>query len=224
MKSRGLFDQAAFYDRVPSTEQTLNLVMTLLLIATTNPGKVAELAQLLADLPYQIVGLADLPQRLPDVEETGATFHANALLKADYYFAQTGLLTLADDSGLEVAALGGRPGVYSARYAGAGACDAAKVAKLLAELQDVPAAERTAQFVCVLALVGPGIRETFTGICSGAIAPRSRGTNGFGYDPVFLEPESGRTFAELTISEKGRFSHRGRALAQARQFLTTLQR
>jgi len=199
-------------------------MMTTLLIATTNPGKVSELAHLLTNLPYRIVGLADLPQLLPDVEETGETFQENALLKADYYFAQTGLLTLADDSGLEVTALAGRPGVYSARYAGAGASDAAKVAKLLAELQDVPAEERAAQFVCVLALVGPGVRETFTGICSGVIAQHPRGSNGFGYDPVFLEPESGRTFAELTPSEKGRLSHRGRALAEARQFLTTLPR
>ena len=198
--------------------------MTKLLIATTNPGKVSELANLLAGLPYHIVGLADLPQQLPDVEETGATFQENALLKADYYYAQTGLLTLADDSGLEVTALGGRPGVYSARYAGADASDTAKVAKLLAELQDVPVTERAAQFVCVLALVGPDVRVTFTGICSGTIAQSPCGANGFGYDPIFLEPASGRTFAELTPSEKGCISHRGRALAQARQFLTTLSR
>src|SRR5581483_1696839 len=107
--------------------------MTKLLIATTNQGKIAEIAALLSALPYQVLGLGDLPQAMPEVEETGATFAENALLKADYYHAHTGWLTLADDSGLEVDALGGRPGVHSARYAGAGASDADKVAKLLAE-------------------------------------------------------------------------------------------
>lgn len=193
--------------------------MTTLLIATTNSGKVAELAALLADLPYMIVGLADLPSRYPDVDETGATFSENALLKAGYYYAQTGLLTLADDSGLEVEALGGRPGVYSARYAGVGASDAEKVAKLLAELHDAPPAKRTAQFVCVLALVGSGVRETFSGECVGTIADQPRGTGGFGYDPIFVEPDSGRTFAELSRGEKSRVSHRGRALTQVREFL-----
>lgn len=193
--------------------------MTKLLIATTNKGKVAEIAELLTELGWEVLGLADLPQTLPDVEETGTTFVANALLKAEYYHAQTGLLALADDSGLEVEALGGRPGVYSARYAGEGASDAAKVAKLLEELRDVSAAERTARFVCTIALVGPNIRETFTGTCAGIIAAAPRGTNGFGYDPVFLEPSSGRSFAELTRAEKAALSHRGQALKQVTDWL-----
>ncbi|MBI1759983.1 MAG: XTP/dITP diphosphatase [Acidobacteria bacterium] len=193
--------------------------MTKLLIATTNAGKVAEIMALLTDLNYEVLGLADLPQPLPDVEETGETFAANAMLKAEYYHAQTGWLTLADDSGLEVDALGGRPGVYSARYAGAGAGDAAKVAKLLEELRDVPADQRTARFVCVIALTGPGVRETFTGACAGVIADAPRGTNGFGYDPVFIEPSSKRTFAELTRAEKAALSHRGQALKQVKDWL-----
>lgn len=197
--------------------------MTKLLIATTNTGKVAEIAELLSDLNYEVLGLTDLPQALPDVEETGTTFEANALLKAEYYHAQTGLLALADDSGLEVDALDGQLGVYSARYAGVGASDVAKVSKLLAEMQSVPAAERTARFVCVIALIGPGIRETFTGTCAGLIADAPRGTNGFGYDPVFIEPSSGRTFAELTRAEKASISHRGRALQQMKNWLQQTQ-
>ncbi len=193
--------------------------MTKLLIATTNAGKVAEIAALLADLDCEVLGLSDLPQALPAVEETGATFAANALLKAEYYHAQTGLLALADDSGLEVDALGGRPGVYSARYAGAAASDAAKVAKLLEELQDVPNAARTARFVCAIALVGPGVRATFSGACAGLIAAAPRGTHGFGYDPIFIEPAAGRSFAELTRAEKAAVSHRGRALQQLRDWL-----
>ncbi len=193
--------------------------MTKLLIATTNAGKVAEIAALLTDLNYEVQGLADLPQPPLAVEETGATFAANALLKAEYYHAQTGLLALADDSGLEVDALGGRPGVYSARYAGAAANDAAKVAKLLAELQGVPSAARTARFVCAIALIGPGIRANFTGACAGLIAAAPRGMNGFGYDPVFIEPASGRSFAELTRAEKTAVSHRGRALMQLKAWL-----
>jgi XTP/dITP diphosphohydrolase len=197
--------------------------MTKLLIATTNAGKVAEIAELLSDLNYEVLGLADLPQALPDVEETGTTFEANALLKAEYYYAQTGLLSLADDSGLEVDALDGRPGVYSARYAGVGASDAARVAKLLAELRDVPATERTARFVCTIALIGPGVREMFTGTCTGVIADAPRGANGFGYDPVFIEPSAERSFAELTRAEKAAISHRGRALKQVKTWLRQAQ-
>jgi XTP/dITP diphosphohydrolase len=193
--------------------------MTKLLIATTNKGKIAEITALLADLPYEVVGLNSLSQALSEVEEKGATFAENALLKAECYHAQTGWLTLADDSGLVVDALGGRPGVHSARYAGAGASDADKVAKLLAEMKDVPAPERTARFVCVIALVGQGVRETFTGQCEGAIAAAPRGTGGFGYDPVFVASGSERTFAELTRAEKAAVSHRGHALQQVRDWL-----
>ena len=194
--------------------------MQKLLIATTNPGKVAEIAALLTNSPCTVLGLADLPSTIPDVEETGVTFAENALLKAEYYHAHTSLLALADDSGLAVDALDGRPGVYSARYAGANASDAAKITKLLEELKEVPMAQRTARFVCVIALVGPDVRETFTGVCEGVIAHAPRGTQGFGYDPVFVEPVSGRTFAELTRAEKAAISHRGRALAQMWKWLS----
>ena len=194
--------------------------MAKLLIATTNKGKITELEALLTGLPYEVLGLADLPQALPEVEETGATFAENALLKARYYHAQTGWLTLADDSGLAVDALGGGPGVYSARYAGAGAGDVEKVAKLLAEMAGVPEAERTARFICVIALVGQEVCATFTGQCAGKIAAQPRGTNGFGYDPVFVEPGSGRTFAELARAEKSALSHRGQALQQVRDWLS----
>ena len=186
-----------------------------LLIATTNAGKVAEIRAYLMGLPYEVMGLAELATVPSPVEETGETFAANAMLKADYYFEQTGLLTLSDDSGLMVNALGGRPGVYSARYAGAGATSEQLVAKLLKEIDD---AQRQAQFVCVMALRGANLRETFEGLCEGRIARAARGQQGFGFDPVFIDPASGRTFAELSRTEKNALSHRGKALAQVRRF------
>jgi len=192
--------------------------MPQLLIATTNPGKVAEITVLLAGLPCRVSGLT----ALPEAAETGATFTENALIKAEHYHALTGWLTLADDSGLVVDALGGAPGIYSARYAGAGASDAARIAKLLDELKDVPAARRTARFVCSVALVGPHLRRTFEGTCEGVIAREPRGDGGFGYDPIFIDAELGRSFAELTREEKAARSHRGRALAAARSFLEQL--
>ena|SRR5438552_3931278 len=197
--------------------------MTKLLVATSNPGKVAELATLLKDLPCQVIGLSDLPQPLPIAAETGATFSENALMKAEEYHARTGLLTLADDSGLEVDALGGAPGIYSARYAGETATDAERVVKLLDEMKDVPDAKRTARFVCSIALVGmldgQQLQCTFEGRCEGLIARSPRGNGGFGYDPIFIDVELGHTFAELTREEKAARSHRGRAMATAKSFL-----
>jgi XTP/dITP diphosphohydrolase len=193
--------------------------MIKLLIATSNSGKIAELAALLSHLPCQVIGLSDLPQPLPLAAETGASFAENALMKAEHYSALTGLLTLADDSGLEVDALGGAPGIYSARFAGEGASDAERVAKLLGEIKDEPDAKRTARFVCSIAIVGPHLKRTFEGRCEGVIARAPRGSNGFGYDPIFIDPELGRTFAELTREEKAARSHRGRALKAARRFL-----
>ena len=193
--------------------------MDKLLLATSNPGKITEIAGLLSGLPCQVIGLSDLSQWLPTVAETGATFTENALVKAEHYYALTGLTTLADDSGLEVDALGGAPGIYSARYAGEGASDATRLAKLLAEMRDVPDGKRTARFVCSLALVGPQWKRTFEGRCEGMIAREPRGSGGFGYDPIFVDLELGRTFAELTREEKATRSHRGRALMAAREFL-----
>src|SRR5215510_4103581 len=145
-----------------------------LLIATSNKGKVIELASLLEGLNYRVIGLEDLSRVPPPVEETGTTFIDNALIKADYYHAITGLFTLADDSGLEVDALGGRPGVYSARYGGEGLSSADQISLLLEEMKGVPEEKRTARFVCSIALVGaPGgrsVRQTFEGRCEGRIA------------------------------------------------------
>ena len=192
------------------------------MIATSNADKVRELEAMLGGLPGRILGLADLPQPLPAVEETGETFVANALLKAEHYHALTGLLALADDSGLVVDALGGRPGVHSARYGGPGATSEAQLARLLDELRDVPAEARTARFVCSLALVGPGVREVFEGTCEGLIAFAPRGAGGFGYDPVFIDVELGRTFAELSPEEKSSRSHRGKALRAAIEYLESI--
>jgi XTP/dITP diphosphohydrolase len=185
-----------------------------LVLASGNRGKAREIGALLAPLGWDLVSQAELG--VAEVVETGATFAENALLKARHAAAATGRAALADDSGLEVDALGGAPGVHSARYAG-GAGDAANVAKLLAALRDVPAARRTARFRCVLALVraaddpAPLIAE---GAWEGAIALAPRGTHGFGYDPVFLVPELGLTAAELEPAAKNARSHRGQALAR----------
>src|SRR5207302_6353063 len=160
--------------------------MTQLLVATSNPGKVVELATLLKDLPCQVIGLSDLPQPLPIAAETGATFSENALMKAEEYHARTGLLTLADDSGLEVDALGGAPGIYSARYAGETATDAENVDKLLRELRTKHLApdQRSARFRCVIALAQNGkLLGTFEGVAEGSTVDPPRGTGGFGYDP-----------------------------------------
>jgi XTP/dITP diphosphohydrolase len=190
-----------------------------LLVATSNKGKIVEIAEILAGLNWHLMSLDDLPHPPPPVEETATTFVENALIKAEYYFAQTGLVTLADDSGLEVDALGGRPGVYSARYGGQGISSMEQIDMLLNELKDVPEGRRTARFVCSIAITGPGGTETFTGRCEGLIAFSPRGGAGFGYDPIFLDPQIGRTFAELTREEKAARSHRGKALREARRFL-----
>ena len=189
-----------------------------LLIATTNAGKVAEIRACLTGLPYEVIGLADLTVVPPPVEETGNTFAANAMLKANYYFEQTGLLTLSDDSGLIVDALGGRPGVYSARYACEGATSEQLVAKLLEEMKGVGEAQRQAQFECVMALRSSSIKEVFAGKCDGRIAREARGQQGFGFDPVFIDPATGRAFAEMSRTEKNALSHRGKALAQVRLY------
>lgn len=193
--------------------------MLKLLIGTTNRGKAAEIAALLGGLPCTVIGLADYPQPLPPVAETGSTCAENALLKAEHYYQLTGLLTLADDSGLMVDALGGAPGVHSARYAGAEASDAERNARLLDQMKGVPEAERTARFICSIALVGPQLKRIFEGRCEGIIARAPRGQYGFGYDPIFIDAELGRTFAEMTREEKAARSHRGKALAALRNFL-----
>jgi XTP/dITP diphosphohydrolase len=189
------------------------------LVATNNPGKIREYDDLLAGLRLDLCGLAEVGLDT-EVEETGQTFAENALLKALAYGRASRLLTLADDSGLEVEALGDAPGVYSARYAGKGASDADRYRKLLAALEGVPWEKRAARFRCVIALAWPdGRAETFEGQCDGVIAFEPRGTNGFGFDPVFYMPEHGCTMAELPTEVKNRVSHRARAAALARERL-----
>jgi XTP/dITP diphosphohydrolase len=190
-----------------------------LLVATNNPGKVGEYDDLLAGLGFDLCGLAEMGLDT-QVEETGQTFAENAQLKALVYGRASRLLTLADDSGLEVEALGGAPGVYSARYAGKGATDADRYHKLLTALEGVPWEKRAARFRCVIALAWPDGRvETFEGQCDGVIALEPKGTNGFGFDPVFYMPEHGCTMAELPTEVKNRVSHRARAAALARERL-----
>jgi XTP/dITP diphosphohydrolase len=197
--------------------------VTRLLIATNNPGKVREYEELLGDLPFEITFPGQEGLSL-DVDESGATFQENARIKARAYARASGLLTLADDSGLEVDALGGAPGVHSARYGGPGATDADRYRKLLAALQDVPVGQRSARFRCFIALAQPrGQIQTAEGTCEGEIGFEPRGEHGFGYDPVFVvEGYGGQTMAELPPDLKNRISHRARAAAAARPILVKI--
>ncbi len=198
--------------------RTMNTRLQLL-IASANQGKVAEYRELLEGLECDLLSVQDAGIS-GDVEETGQTYEENARLKAVTCAARSGLVTLADDSGLEVDALGGEPGVRSARYAGPGATDAQRVAYLLEKLKDVPQERRGARFVCVIAIAVPDGGVTFCrGECPGAIVIEPRGGRGFGYDPAFFLPELGVTMAELTPEMKNRLSHRGRAAAKARVVL-----
>ncbi len=185
-----------------------------LLIATGNRGKLAEIRALLADLPLLVMSPDDLaPRTLPPVEEEGLTYEANALAKARSALEATGLAVLADDSGLEVEALGGAPGVHSARFAGPFATDAENNQLLLARLAPVPADRRQARFVCTVVLVVPGGVERITGgQVAGTILGAARGKMGFGYDPLFFYPPFGCTFGEADPAAKDRVSHRGAAL------------
>ncbi len=185
--------------------------MEKLLIGTRNQGKVMEFGQLFHSVPYELVSLDDEEITI-DVEETGSTFEENAILKAKGYSRYSGLLTLADDSGLEVDALGGRPGVRSARYGGDGLSDKARIELLLSELLNVPWELRNARFCCVIALVSPSGYETIAhGSLEGIIGTVPKGSNGFGYDPVFYLTGRSCTTAELSPCEKNKLSHRGQA-------------
>ncbi len=193
--------------------------MRNLLLASTNPGKLRELREMMADLPVTVRSLIDVRLQQMEVEETGDTFEANALLKARAYCTASGLPTLAEDSGIVVDALNGEPGVYSARYA---PTDGERNAKLLKMLEGVPYERRTARYVCAMALVTPDqITVVTEGRAEGHVAPELRGTNGFGYDPLFLL-DSGLTMAELLPVEKNAISHRGRALARMQPILRCL--
>jgi XTP/dITP diphosphohydrolase len=187
-----------------------------LLLATGNPGKFGELRALLSGLPLRLVSLEALPNA-PTVLEDGDSYFANACLKATTIARWSGWVTLADDSGLEVDALNGAPGVRSARYAGGEQDTEANVRRLLAALAGVPWPARTARFRCVIVVAAPaGATLTVEGTCEGHILEAPRGRAGFGYDPVFFYPPAERSFAELTAAEKDRVSHRGRACAAIR--------
>lgn len=194
--------------------------MRKLLISTGNKDKIIEIRDEYKDLEYEIVSPDQLGLDL-NVEETGSTLEENALLKARAGAEASNLLTLADDTGLEVDALDGRPGIYSARFAGEEATYQDNNQKLLELLKNYPEEERTACFVTIAALVDPatGREETVRGICRGRIISEYRGDNGFGYDPIFYLPEKGRTFAELTTEEKNRISHRANALKKMKKIL-----
>lgn len=182
------------------------------LLATRNEKKRKELADILSSRGIEVLSLADFPS-VPEVEETGSTFEENALLKARTVCRHTGILTLADDSGLEVDFLGGEPGVMSARFAGKAHDDRLNNEKLLTLLQGIPEKARTARFRCVIAIVTPEGKEyVVSGVCEGRIAETPAGANGFGYDPLFIPAGYDRTFAELSEEVKNRISHRARAL------------
>lgn len=191
------------------------------LIASGNRKKLLELERLCAQTEVRVRSLGDLTAAMIAPLEDGATFAANAALKARSYARQSGLWTLADDSGLAVCALNGAPGVYSARYAGEGASDAQNQAKLMAALAAVPSSDRLAAFHCALAFAAPSgeVRFETSGVIRGKIALAARGTNGFGYDPIFIPDGEERTFAEMTATEKDAHSHRGQALKAFMEWL-----
>jgi XTP/dITP diphosphohydrolase len=190
-----------------------------LLLATNNKGKLREYRRLLHGIPFDIVTPADCGINV-EVAETGESFEENAILKATTFASTSSLLSLADDSGLEVDALGGAPGPLSHRFAGENATDAERIEFLLAKLKDAPDKNRAAQFRCVIAIAEPvGRVEICSGTCTGLIIDKPRGNNGFGYDPVFYLPELGKTMAQLTLREKNLISHRARAAEKAHTIL-----
>lgn len=195
--------------------------MKQVVIATKNKGKAKDFEAIFKPLQYEVVTMLDIAKDL-EIEESGTTFEENAILKAETLSKALGKLVIADDSGLEVDALGGEPGVYSARYAG-DHDDEANIQKVLEKLQGVPDEKRTARFVCCIAISGPDIEtKTFVGTCEGKILHEKRGTNGFGYDPIFYVAELGKTMAELTLEEKGAISHRGNAIRKLTEALPHL--
>ncbi len=195
--------------------------MPQVLLATNNAGKLRELRELLDRSDWQMLAPADIGLAI-DPEESGATYGENAAIKAHAFSKASGMLALADDSGLELDALGGRPGLHSARYGG-DVPHSEKIQLLLEEIKDLPDAKRTARFRCVMVIAAPDGRTwQAEGVCEGLIAPEPRGANGFGYDPIFLVPEYGRTFGELGDAVKAQISHRARAAHAAAAILARL--
>ncbi len=190
-----------------------------IVLATRNQGKIRELQALMRDFDIDVISVADIPDA-PEVEENGRTFLDNSLKKAREIAMATGIMALADDSGLVVDALDGAPGVYSARFAGEDATDEKNNRKLLTEMKEVPDEKRTARFKCVMVLYHPsGQWISAEGSCEGIISREPAGSQGFGYDPVFFVPEIGRSMAELSSEEKNAISHRGNALKRLREKL-----
>lgn len=196
--------------------------MTEIILATRNKHKARELKTMLSGFDVDVLTLDDLSTKIV-LKEDGETFEANALQKARIVYNQSKLLSLADDSGLEVFYLNGRPGVFSARYAGAEATDEMNNRKLLEEMRGVAPRRRRAQFRSVLALVGNGMEELTEGICSGTLGETPIGTNGFGYDPIFIPDGFEKTYAELTAEEKNLISHRARSFVKMVQVMKSKQ-
>ncbi len=193
--------------------------MRTLLLATSNPHKLEEFRAIFSDMPLKLLSLNDLQLNI-EIEETGITFAENAELKARTYAQSSGMLTLADDSGLEIDALGGAPGVQSARYLGRQTSYEERFRRILEQLKGLPMEQRTARFRCAIALAEPsGNTRIVEGVIEGVIADSPRGKNGFGYDPIFYLPELGKTFAELAPEHKNRISHRARAAQSTRKLL-----
>jgi len=193
--------------------------MRTLLLATTNEHKLDEFRVIFRDLPFTLLSLHDVQLDM-DVEETGTTFAENAILKAQAYAQASQMLTLSDDSGIEIDALGGAPGVYSARFAGLETSYEERFRLIFERLRDMQPSERTARFRCAIALAEPsGYVRVVEGTIEGVIAENARGENGFGYDPIFLVPEIGKTTAEMSPAVKNQISHRGRAAEAARRLL-----
>ncbi|QQZ10679.1 XTP/dITP diphosphatase [Heyndrickxia vini] len=192
------------------------------IIATKNKGKAKEFEKMFSTFHIKVKTLLDFPEAI-DVEETGSTFEENAILKAETISQQYNIMTIADDSGLVIDALDGRPGIYSARYAGEEKNDEANIDKVLAEMIDIPNDDRSAKFYCALAIAIPG-KETITvsGTCEGEILRERKGNNGFGYDPIFFIKDKGQTMAELPSEEKNRISHRAKAVDKLPSILQNL--
>jgi XTP/dITP diphosphohydrolase len=193
--------------------------MNEVIIATKNRGKAREFEDIFRSRGYEIRTLLDYPD-IEDIDETGNTFEENAILKAEAVSATLNKLVISDDSGLVIDALDGRPGIFSARYAGEQKNDEANIDKVLEEMSDLPQSKRTARFYCALALAAPGQKTlTVSGTCEGKILGERRGTNGFGYDPIFFVSEKGLSMAELSSAEKNQISHRANAIQKLDKIL-----
>ncbi len=197
--------------------------MKQIVIATKNKGKAAEFKRFFQTYGIEAISLLEIDDHIPDVEETGTTFKENAALKAEQISKRLNQAVLADDSGLMIDALDGKPGVYSARYAGEPTDDLANMEKVLTEMADVPGDKRSARFICMLAVATPGKDIIFQeGVCEGTIGFVQKGTNGFGYDPIFIPTGIQATMAELSESEKNKISHRSKAIEKLERWIKAL--